>query len=158
MATGVALQFLEPILYARAGDGKDSQRNENVNKLTWRVTIFALMFTAIVSLFAFAFHPQIFTIFIAKEYGSVSNLLPWMVISGGVFAAGQTISFNLMRLMRTEVMIKVKIVTALLGVAFNLAGAYLYGTAGVVFAGVTFAVTYLGWMAILSMRVQKASI
>lgn len=156
MATGMAMQFLAPILYERAGDAKDHSRNENVHKITWQLTIGALVLTGLASLFAFVFNKQIFGILVAAEYGSASKLLPLIILSGGIFAAGQTITLNLMSLMKTEAMIRAKILTALLGIALNCLGAYWYGTAGVVVAGVGFSLSYLIWMSIISRESHQA--
>ncbi len=157
LATGMAVQFLAPIVYRRAGDAENRERIENVNVLTWRLTALALALTCIASLLALALHRQIFALFVSKEYGSVSSLLPWVTLSGGIFAAGQTIALNLMSRMKTQAMMVAKIATALLGLALNLAGAYWYGTTGVVLAGVLFSVSYLAWMIILSRQVQNVT-
>lgn len=152
MATGMAMQLLSPILYQRAGDASDSRRNANVNNLSWRLTWFSLSVTGASFFVALLFHTQIFWIFVAKEYASISYLLPWMVLAGGVFAAGQAMSLNLMSQMKTHTMVVAKIATAILGVIFNFAGAYFFGIAGIVFAGVLFSVLYSVWMAMLSKR------
>lgn len=154
MATGMAVQFLSPIVYGRAGDARNTVRNQGVNQLIRQLTALALGLTCIASLAAFVFHRQIFAIFVSEGYASVSSLLPWVVFSGGLFAAGQTMALELMSLMKTRAMVIVKIGTALLGVTLNFAGAYWYGTAGVVFASVLFSASYLVWMSILSRRVQ----
>ena len=156
-ATGMAMQFLAPILYERVGNAQDNLRNNNAHKTTWHLTLCALALTCFVSLFTFTFNHQIFSIFVASEYSSVSKLLPWMIISGGVFAAGQVITLNMMSLMKTEAMMRAKIVTALLGITLNCAGAYLYGTVGVVFAGVIFSIIYLVWMAVVSRSLYKVT-
>ena len=150
MATEMAMQFFAPIFYQRAGDASDSRRNANVTNLSWRLTNLALGGTCAAFLLAFLFHTQIFRIFVAKEYASVSHLLPWMMLAGGLFAAGQTISLNLMSQMKTRTMAMAKIITALLGVILNFAGAYWYGTAGIVISGVLFSVLYVLWMVLLS--------
>lgn len=155
MATGMATQFLAPIFYQRAGDASDSVRNADVNKLSWRLTKLALGVTGVVFLGAFQFHPQIFDLLAAKEYASVSYLLPWMLLSGGIFAAGQTIGLNLMSQMKAQAMMSATIITALLGVMLNLAGAYWYGTAGIVGAGILFSFLYFLWMLVLSLRVCR---
>jgi O-antigen/teichoic acid export membrane protein len=150
MVTGMAMQFLAPIFYQRAGDASDSRRNANISNLSWRLTGLALGVTGVAFLVALLFHAQIFRIFVAKEYGPVSHLLPWVMLAGGVFAAGQTISLNLMSQMKTHTMMPAKIVTALLGVILNFVGAYWYGTTGIVIAGVLFSVSYFLWMVVLS--------
>ena len=152
IATGMAVQFLVPIFYQRAGDASDHRRNAGVDSLSWRLTGIALGLTGAVFLAALLFHAQIFRIFVAAEYASVSHLLPWMLLAGGVFAAGQTIALNLMSQMKTQIMIAPKLITALLGVGLNFAGAYWYGISGIVIAGVLFSVSYFVWMAVLAKR------
>lgn len=158
MATGMAMQLLSPILYQRAGDASDSRRNANVHNFSWRLTWFSLSVTGTAFLVALLFHTQIFGIFVAKEYASISYLLPWMVLAGGVFAAGQVMALNLMSQMKTHAMVVTKIATAILGVIFNFAGAYFLGIAGIVFAGVLFSVLYSMWMAMLSKRTAAEGI
>jgi O-antigen/teichoic acid export membrane protein len=150
MATGMAVQFFAPIFYQRAGDASDNGRNDNVNNLSRRLTGFCLGGTCAAFFAVFLLHTEIFRIFVAKEYASVSYLLPWMLLAGGVFAAGQTIALNLMSQMRTKSMVAAKIITALLGVIFNFAGAYLFGIRGIVFATVLFSFIFSVWMAFLS--------
>ena len=150
MASGMVMQLLAPIFYHRAGDASDSRRNANVSSLTRRLTWVTLGMTGGLFLLAISFHTQIFQLFVAKEYISVSYLLPWMLVAGGVFAAGQGIALNLMSQMKTHTMMAAKIVTALLGVILNLAGAYWYGTTGIVVAGLLFSVLFFLWMAALS--------
>jgi O-antigen/teichoic acid export membrane protein len=146
------MQFLGPIFYQRAGDASDSRRNENVSKLSRRLTGLTLALTGAVFLIAFLFHTQIFRILVAKEYASVSYLLPWMLLAGGVFAAGQTIALDLMSQMKSHTMVVAKIATSLLGIIFNFAGAYFLGIKGIVVAIVLFSVLYSVWLAAISKR------
>lgn len=152
MASTMAMQFLAPIFYQRAGDASDSRRNADVNRLSWNLTGLSLGGTAAAFLLALLFHRQIFRVLVASEYAGVSHLLPWMLLAGGIFAAGQAIALNLMSQLRTQAMMSAKIATALAGVVLNLAGAYWMGTSGVVFAGVLFSVLYFAWMAVLALR------
>lgn len=150
MVTGMALQFFAPILYQWAGDASDDRRNANVHSVSWRLTGLALGVTGLAFVVAILFHAQIFLIVVAKEYGPVSHLLAWVILAGGVFAAGQTLALNLMSQMKPHAMMTAKIVTALLGIILNFAGAYWYGTTGIVIAGVLFAGAYFSWMVVLS--------
>ncbi len=150
MATGIAMQFLTPIFYQRAGDATDRQRVANVTKMSWYTTILTMIFTIFTFLTAFFFHNQIFTFLVGINYLSVSFLLPWMLLSGGIFAAGQALSLNLQSQMKIREIMTAKIVTALIGVIFNFAGAYWYGIKGIVISGVTFSVIYFLWMLLLS--------
>jgi O-antigen/teichoic acid export membrane protein len=151
----MAMQFLAPIFYQRAGDASDIRRNADVTNLSWRLTGLVLGVTGTVFFVALQFHAQIFLILVAREYWSVSYLLPWMLVAGGLFAAGQTIALNLMSQMKTRVMLAATIIPCLLGVAFNFVGAYWYGTTGIVIAGVSFSVLYSAWMATISVRTHS---
>lgn len=150
MASGMIMQFIGPILYARAGDATDERRNAEVARLSRQLSAFTLGLTALAVGIALLWHTVIFRIFAAAEYASVSHLLPWMLLAGGVFAAAQIISLNLMSQMKTHAMTRAKIVTALGGILCNFAGAYLYGATGIVVANILFSVSYLVWMHALS--------
>jgi O-antigen/teichoic acid export membrane protein len=150
MTTGMAVQFLAPIFFQRSGDGKDIQRNANVSSLGWRLTGLALGLTAIAFCGTLLLHVQIFQIFVAPEYRQVSYLFPWMVLSGGVFSASQTIALNLLSKAKTYTMMPIKITTALLGILLNLIGGYSYGTLGIVIASVMFSIACFFSMAALS--------
>lgn len=149
LLTGMAMQFLIPILYQRAGDARDSKRNADVNQLSWKMTWLSLSSTAIAFLVAILLHTQLFLILVAEEYRAVSYLLPWIILSGGIFASGQTLASNLQAQMKTREMMSAKIVTALLGVALNFAGAYWYGITGIICAGLIFSMLYFVWMVVL---------
>jgi len=149
LITGMALQFLVPILYQRAGDASDGRRNAKVNRLGWQLAWVTLGSTGVVFVGTLWLHAPIFRILVAKEYSSVSYLLPWMILGGGLFASGQALASNLQAQMKTREMIAAKITTALAGIALNLAGAYWYGITGIVSAGVMFSLLYLIWMAML---------
>jgi len=150
LVTGLTMSFLGPILYQRSGDATDHARNANVHWLSWRMTYFSLM----VSLFGFgitfATHEWLFGILVGPEYRSVSRFLPWVVLAGGLFAAGQLLSLKLMSEMKSSALTIVKITTALIGILCNVLGAAYAGTQGVVGALLAFSVIYFVWMAVIA--------
>ena len=152
MATGMAVQLITPIFYQRAGDGTNAQRNAEVHKLSWLLTKLSLGVTAASFVVAALLHTQVFEVFVTKQYRSVSSLLPWIVLSGGLFAAGQTISLNLMSQMKTQKIMKAKITTSVLSVMFTFAGAYWYDTTGIVIASILASLVYLLLMILLQQR------
>lgn len=150
IATGMAVSFIGPILYQRSGDATSAARNSHVHELVWRIALFCLLLTLCAFLVALAFHEDIFRIVVAAEFRTVSYLLPWVVLAGGLFATGQMLALKLMSELKSAAMLRVKIVTALLGLAFNIYGAAVAGTRGIAFSALAFSAIYLLWMLHLS--------
>lgn len=155
LATGMAVQFLAPVLFQWAGDASDVKRNAHVSQLTWRLTGLAIGLTAIVFLIVLLFHIQLFQLFVAPGYGKVSYLLPWIVLAGGISAAAQTIALDIMSKMKTDQMISAKVITSSLGIVFNFLGALWYGVAGIVSASVLFSISYFLYISIVQNRRVK---
>jgi len=150
LATGMAMTFLGPILYQRSGSAADHTRNTSVHRIAWRITFVGLLVTALAFVLTFSLHEWIFHLLVAAKYHAVSYLLPWMVLAGGVFAAGQMLSLKLMSEMKAAAMTVAKILTAVLGVGLNIYGASRFGLQGVVAALVAFSSIYFFWMAWLA--------
>jgi O-antigen/teichoic acid export membrane protein len=150
LATGMAMTFLGPILYQRSGSATDRNRNMSVHRIAWRITFAGLLITALVFFLTFLLHEWIFQALVSTKYHAVSSLLPWMVLAGGIFAAGQMLALKLMSEMKSAVMTTAKIVTAILGVGLNIYGASQFGVQGVVVALVAFSCIYFFWMAWLA--------
>lgn len=157
LITGMAMSFLGPIFYQRSGDATDSVRNMSVHRIAWRFTIIGLLVTALASVTAFFLREWIFHLLVAAKYHAVSYLLPWMVLAGGIFAAGQMLALKLMSEMKSVTMTIAKIVTAILGVGLNIYGASQFGLQGVVGALVVFSVIYFFWMAWLAQHPPASS-
>lgn len=146
LVSGMVVSFLAPIFYQRSGDASDAGRNAYVNRMSWKIAWWSLAFTLGAFLAAFFFHALLFQLFVAAEYRVVSGLFPWVILAGGVFAASQSLSLGLMSQMKTRNMMSAKIVTAIVGVLLNLAGAHWFGIAGIVYAGVVFSILFFSWI------------
>lgn len=150
LATGMAMNFFGPILYQRSGSSMDSNRNISVHRVAWRITIAGLLLTALAFVVTLLLHEKIFHLLVAPSYHAASNLLPWVVLAGGIFAAGQMLALKLMSEMKSAAMTTAKTVTAILGVGLNIYGASQFGLQGVVVALVAFSSIYFIWMAWLT--------
>lgn len=150
LVTGLAMTFLGPILYQRSGSAADHTRNTSVHRITWHIMFVGLLVTALAFVLTFALHEWIFHLLVAVKYHTASYLLPWMVLAGGIFSAGQVLTLKLMSEMKPFVMTTPKIVTAILGVGLNIYGASKFGLEGVVAALVVFSSIYFFWMAWLA--------
>ncbi len=155
MATGLGIQFLMPIFYQKAGDASDINRVNEVKNLSYKLTKLALGMTSTAFFIGLLFHHQIFTLLVNKRFVSISYLLPWMLIAGGFFAAGQTITLNLLSQLKSALLVKVKIITAIIGIVFNIIGAYFFGITGVVIAIVLFSIIYFVWTVLISESISK---
>jgi len=146
MVVGLMTNLIGPIMFQRSGDTADSSRNVGVHKRAWQMTAIALLSTLLACLFAYLFHDWIFRLLVAAQYRSVSYLLPWMILAGGLFSAGQVLSLKLMSDLNTKALLWPKIVTSLVGALLSFVGAYFAGVTGVVFGAVAFSVLHLVWL------------
>ena len=146
------VQLLSPILFQRAGDASDARRMATVRSLSRGLLLASLALTAAGTLLALALHRLVFTLLVSSEYRSISELLPFMVLSGGLFASGQVAALSPLSRPRSSGLLAPKIGTAILGVGLNLLGAFVLGIRGVVWAGVVFSASYLLWILWLDRR------
>ncbi|EKD71405.1 MAG: hypothetical protein ACD_46C00193G0006, partial [uncultured bacterium] len=152
IATGLVMNFLGPILFQRAGDASDPLRNANVHRISWQMTQLALTTTMVGFTLAFYLHEWLFSWLVAVEYRESSYLLPWVVLAGGLFSAGQILATKLLSELNTSVLTSAKIFTALIGIICNLIGAALNGILGVVIGLITFSIVHFIWIAIISRK------
>jgi len=150
LLSGLIVQLVAPILFDRAGDGSDLVRLNHTHRLSGVLVLVAALLTVLGTILAFLLHTPIFLLLAAPEYRGVSSLLPWMVLSGGLFASGQIAVLSILSGVNSRGLVVPKIVTALLGITLNFIGAYWFGLRGVVFANVTFSLVYLVWILYLA--------
>ena len=67
------------------------------------------------------------------------------------------LALKLMSEMKTTALVTPKVVTALLGVGLNVAGAALAGLHGVIAAMIAFSFVYLIWMVVIGRKLQIRS-
>lgn len=153
--TGMVVQLLSPILFDRVSEKNFDQGIKAVNRIIIRLVLAALAMTLACASLVFIWHKELFELLVSEEYYSVSYLFPWMILSGGIFGAGQIVALNLMALKKTVTMLTPKVVTALLGLMLNLLGATYFGIVGVVAAGLIFSLLYFLWMTWLLARIPN---
>jgi O-antigen/teichoic acid export membrane protein len=146
------VQLISPVLFSRAGDGSDPERMAQSHRLNRLLLFGSIGLVSAGAIFALLFHREIFSLLAAPGYRQVSPLLPVMVLSGGLFATGQIAVLSLLSGVNSQLLMAPKIVTSLLGVLLNFAGAFWLGISGVVFAGATVSSIYLVWILMLGRR------
>lgn len=151
MGAGLLVQFLTPILYGRVGDvdrGKIGTQASvsQLKRVTNAIAFTVLLATLCLASLAFFGHDYLFHYLVGETYRKTSNMLPVMILAAGFFATAQTVALALMSVNKTQVLLRVKIGSALLGTMLNIIGAYMYGSYGVIFAVLIFSITYLVWL------------
>ena len=149
--TTMSMTFLAPILYQRSGDATDQARNTGVHHIVWRITGASIATTVFAFGAALLVHGPLFHVLVAAEYRQALGWLPWVVMAGGLYAAGQMLALKLLSEMKSARMAAAKIGSSIAGVCFNVAE-LLGGLVGVVAAQVAFAAVYLAWMVALAAR------
>lgn len=146
LATGMATQLFAPILYQRAEASKNEAMSVGKKSLSLQLVGIALFGTLCAFLLALLLHDKIFAIFASANYTNVSYLLPWVILSGGIFASAQLLALELMTQLKTNRLVVCTVVTSLMGITFNFAAAYYFSIDGVVGAGIIYSITYFLWV------------
>lgn len=150
--SGLAITLLAPILYQRFNSLGDLGNQHTAHIISWNTTYLALGFTTLGFVMTMLCHKWIFQLFVAEPFQGTSFLLPWVVLAGGFFSAGQVLSLKMMAEMRTRLLLTLKIFSALLGLGANILGAWLFGISGVIMGMLVFSVVYFLWAALLTVR------
>lgn len=152
MLGGMLMQLLSPVIFQIAGDGNDAERVGKCRRLALMLSVGGLSVAAISTWIASVAANTIFSWIVPPIYWPVAHLLPFMVLSAGIFASGQFASLALMSESSTKQLVAPKIVTAVLAIGFNVIGAVRGGLRGVVLASLLFSFLYSAWVLILASR------
>lgn len=152
MLGGMLMQLLSPVIFQIAGDGNDAERVEKCRRLALMLSVGGLAVAVLSTWIASVTASTIFSWIVPPIYWPVAHLLPFMVLSAGIFASGQFASLALMSESSTKQLVAPKIVTAVLAIGFNVIGAVWGGLRGVVLASLLFSFLYSAWVLILASR------
>lgn len=153
--TEMLVSLISPVLFQRAGDGSSINRINSAVKLNVKMVSIVLLATVLIFTITGLAHKFIFSIFVAKQYATISYLLPWVVLSAGLVSAGHVFSLTRMSSLESKGLIIPKVGSAIIGIVLNILGAYFYGLQGVVFAQLLFSVIYFGWMVLQYLAFSK---
>lgn len=153
----IASQVAMPVLFRRSGDGSDRHRRNDAYALNHILSYGYLILTLVLFLSSFFFYEPLFALLVAEEYREVATYLPWMILSGGLFFAGQNTSRLFMIRMNTRLLAAPMIITSTLSVSVIFFGAFLGGLPGVVAARILASVLHLASM-ILLVRLSSKSL
>ena len=152
MLTAMGTQLLAPIYFQRVGDASDPARVLKVYALGRRITMLAVLCTLLMAVVCLIFHEPIFSLLVAKEYASVSNLLPLMVLAAGLWAAASFSTILLHAERSTSFLLVPKNVSNGLGIVLTLLGAFWHGMLGVIIAKIIYSIVHLLWITAIVRR------
>jgi O-antigen/teichoic acid export membrane protein len=114
----------------------------NISKIVWTATILSLMASIFIFILTFKTHELIFGILVGENFNEASIYLPYMVLAGGFFSAGQILSLKLISELNSKRMLGVKVGTSIFGIVLNFVGAYAYGVSGIIGSLIIFSLSY----------------
>jgi len=146
MASTFFNQLIQPILFSRAGAGTDERRMKGTHSVINRLLVATFLLSICVAAVSALVCKFLFRLMLPPAYGSAALLLPVITLAAGIFACGQIASLKHMLSINPRSLIAPKIASAVIGACLNFAGAYLFGLAGVVMAGLCFSIVYCVWV------------
>jgi O-antigen/teichoic acid export membrane protein len=149
---GMLTQVAVPIIFSYAGEGSDVQRLTKAIQICLALAVGVLCVTLLLTITGLIGHRQIFAVLVGQQYQSASYLLPLGFLSSGLFVVGQMLSMVPMALGQSQTLLAPKIMTALLALVLNAVGAALFGSPGVLWAGLAFAICYGAWVTVTARR------
>jgi len=133
-AITLLMTFLMPILYSRAGDATDQARREGVDSVIRNVALMGFCSTLLATLITFIFHELIFEVLVSESYRSISQYLPLMVLSGGIFGIALVISGRFFAFLTPSQLIPASIGSSIVGIMAAFIGTYYFSVLGAVLA------------------------
>lgn len=147
---GILIQLVTPFFFRHAGLDTEVGNKLKIMKTGSILIVLSGSITLFISFVFFFTNAYIFEILFTEEYSHIAYLLPYMCIAAGLFATGQAATLILQSEVNTNILLKPKIVTSILGIAFNIIGAFYYGIAGIVIGLICYGVIYLAWIIIIT--------
>jgi O-antigen/teichoic acid export membrane protein len=145
MAGQTLLSFLIPILFARAGDGRDRTRVRKTLRLVTWVAAAVVGLTMAAAVASFFLHKAVFQVMVAAEYHSASLYMPYMVMSAGLLQASIILSSILMVAKLTRALLASDMVGNCSIAVLNLFSSKWWGIDGLIGAALVGSFLHLAW-------------
>lgn len=140
---GYIVQVITPILFNTAGNGEDIARKQKSTKLNITIALSSLAITVCSFIFVFYFHAYISKILTSSKYIEVSKFLPYMILSGGIFATSQILSLDFLSQIKINELMVIKISTSILGILVSFVLINKFKFIGAIFSNLSYSIIYL---------------
>jgi len=134
------LSFLSPIIFEKVGDGKDLDKNRFVDDFISKIILVIFILTISGFILVSFFHELIFSFLVGVSYYNSSSLLPYYVLAGGIFSAGQVLNLKMESKIKIKEMTIIKTITAVLGIVLNFFLTFIYGFIGILLSLIIYSI------------------
>lgn len=146
------MRFLVPIFFDHSGDGSCQNSNRKVCVVNGWVSVCMLIIVLIIFFVVLIFTPFLANILVSPAYRDAAWMLPWLVLSGGLYAVARQLLVSLYSGVESWKMITVSFWGGGLALVLNIAGGWFLGMPGVIFSGVCFSGIYVALAGCLHYR------
>lgn len=152
MAGGMALSFLTPILFTRAGSATDHDRLRNTQRVIIRIALLGFGCTLLIAGISFFVHDLIFQFLVASEYRQMSVYMPYVILAAGILSVSQALAVIIAIENQTRRFLPLAIIGNGGIAALNLYLTYRWGIEGLIASMVLGAGIHFTWMLKLSLK------
>lgn len=152
-ASNYMLALFQPMAFHSSGRGASDVDYSAATRICLQMAAYTMAATLLLAVGAQLLHTLIMSL-LPAVYWPVFRLLPLYVLGAGVFGAGQALSVVLMARVENGLLLRPKIVTAVIAVLLNGWAVKNYGVFGLAWAILAASVLYAVWMLILVLRLD----
>jgi O-antigen/teichoic acid export membrane protein len=145
----VYVQLLTPGLYQARRKPAGNRNSVEIKRYIFKASIISIFISIICGAMSLLLAEPIGQYFLSENYWRYLDIAPILVLSAGIFSAGQLMSLWFQVFEKTNKLINIKVTTAVFGVMCNALGSYYFGVSGVVIGILFFSLMYTLWMAII---------
>ncbi|XZE45319.1 lipopolysaccharide biosynthesis protein [Pirellulaceae bacterium SH467] len=157
LLTNICINFITPIFF-QLGSKSSSSTRKQLHSLTYKLALL-ILFATLVGSIGFSVTSSLFqSSVLDSRYSDSLSLVCVLIISGGAFAIGQTLSITILSVSTSRAILAPKIGTAIIGIIINIIAAYCSGPIGVAYGSLAFSLIYVLWMLIITRSHEKQSI
>jgi len=140
--TGV-YYVLAPIIFEQAGDATSSVRMKAVYRKVEFISFATLVLAILGSFLMWSAHDLIGSMLLGPLYAPHSFLLPWFVLTGGLFASGTQLLLSIQSGLDLKPLLLQRTASMVIALVCYVFGAMQFGLEGAVMGGVAFSILYL---------------
>lgn len=157
IGSGFLISFLNPIFFGHAGDGSDGHARQRVQRLNGRISLGMLATVLAAFVAAWLLKPLAAAVLVAPAYRSGVWMLPWLVLTGGLYATARQFLVSAYSGMESTAVLPATAAGGLLALALYFGGGRLAGLPGIIGGGVCFSVLFAALAAGVHRRTLRRS-